>query len=161
MSTGSRRYGAVVLPASVPPADVAASPTPARRGRVPALAAAALVGSGCVAIALVDPAGGPPLCPFRAATGLDCPLCGATRAAHHLFRGDVVGALGLNALFVLAAPLLLVGAFLVARQAFGGAAVRMPRPSRRAVVVALTVVVMFTVVRNLGVAPFDWLSTTA
>jgi len=161
MSTEPWRYRACVLPAIDRPADVPGSLAPARRGLRPTLAAVALVGSGCVAIALVDPAGGPPLCPFRAATGLDCPLCGATRAAHHLFRGDVIGALGYNAIFVLAAPLLLVGAFLVARQAFGGPAVRMPQPSRRTVVAILTVVVVFTVVRNLGVAPFDWLSTTA
>jgi hypothetical protein len=161
MSTEPRRYGAGVLPATARPADVPASPVPAPRGLRPTLAGAALVGSGCVAIALVDPAGGPPLCPFRAATGLDCPLCGATRAAHHLFRGDVIGALGYNALFVVIAPLLLAGAFLVARQAFGGPVVRMPRPSRRTVLMVLTVVVVFTVVRNVGVAPFDWLSTTA
>jgi hypothetical protein len=73
----------------------------------------------------------------------------------------VIGALGYNAPFVVVAPLLLACGFLVARQAFGGPAVRMPRPSRRAVVVVLTVVVLFTVVRNVGVAPFDWLSTTA
>jgi len=130
-------------------------------GSVPGVLAGAVVGAGCLASALVDPSGGPVLCPFRAATGLDCPLCGATRAAHHLFRGDVIGALGDNALFVLVAPILLIGAFLVVRRAFGGPAVRVPRVSRRAAIVALTVAVVFTVVRNLGVAPFDWLSTTA
>src|SRR3954452_2206038 len=32
--------------------------------------------------------GGPALCPFRAATGLPCPLCGATRAFVYFFNGD-------------------------------------------------------------------------
>lgn len=31
---------------------------------------------------------GPALCPFRAMTGLPCPLCGATRAFVYFFHGD-------------------------------------------------------------------------
>ena len=47
-------------------------------------------------------------CPLRAVTGLDCPFCGATRATFRLLRGDVVGALDLNALWVLALPVVIV-----------------------------------------------------
>ncbi|HVL65207.1 MAG TPA: DUF2752 domain-containing protein, partial [Actinomycetota bacterium] len=28
-------------------------------------------------------------CPLKATTGIDCPLCGATRATFALLRGDV------------------------------------------------------------------------
>lgn len=43
-----------------------------------------------------------PRCWFHAATGLDCPGCGGTRALHQLLHGDVLGALALNPLlFVL------------------------------------------------------------
>ena len=91
-----------------------------RRMTSPGLAAVATVGVGCVAVALVDVSDGPTLCPFKALTGLDCPLCGATRAAHHLLRGDIVGAMGLNLLFVAAAPFLLVIAFRLLRQIYGG-----------------------------------------
>jgi hypothetical protein len=147
----------VVADASLPAGHRVGSRRPARA----AAGAVVVLGAACAVSAAIDPSGGPVLCPFRVATGLDCPLCGATRAAHHLFRGDVVGALGLNALFVVFAPLLLVGAFVVLRQAFGGPPVRVPYLSRSAVVALLAVVVAFTVVRNLGVAPFDWLSTTA
>lgn len=53
------------------------------------------------AVALVDPSDrGPTLCPWRSLTGLDCPFCGATRAAASLAHGDVVGALDHNALLV-------------------------------------------------------------
>ena len=53
-----------------------------------------LVGAGCLpfaAGALAGPdgdAGLLPPCPFRAATGLPCPLCGATRAFAFAVRGD-------------------------------------------------------------------------
>jgi hypothetical protein len=49
-----------------------------------------------------------PGCPFRSATGVNCPFCGMTRATVALGRGDVHGALGFHPL----APLVL--AFLAA-----------------------------------------------
>ncbi len=114
-----------------------------------------------MASALIDPTGGPTLCPFKAMTGLDCPLCGATRAAHQLFRGNVIGALDFNAVFVLVAPVLIWLAVVVLRQGLGGAAPRMPHVRRPTVIALVGAVLVFTVVRNLGVAPFDWLSSTA
>lgn len=72
----------------------------------------ALVGLMAVAfvglVALVDPRepGHYPTCPFLALTGRSCPGCGTLRAVHQLARGDVVSALGFNALTVIAAPLL-------------------------------------------------------
>jgi hypothetical protein len=40
---------------------------------------------------------GSPVCVFKGATGLPCPLCGGTRATQELLRGDVDRALYLNA----------------------------------------------------------------
>ena len=131
------------------------------RGRRPTVIAAGLVGGVCVASALIDPTGGPRLCPFKAMIGLDCPLCGTTRAAHHLFRGNVIAALDFNAVFVLAAPILIWIAVAVLRQGLGGAAPRVPHLRRPTVVTLVAAVLVFTVVRNLGLAPFDWLSSTA
>jgi len=48
-----------------------------------------------------------PLCPLHAMTGLWCPLCGCTRAAHALLHADPVAAVADNALFVLALPVLI------------------------------------------------------
>ena len=45
-----------------------------------------------------------PLCPFLGLTGYHCPGCGTLRALHMLLHGDPVGALGYNALAVLALP---------------------------------------------------------
>src|SRR4029079_1546856 len=73
---------------------------------VPLLASGALV-VGCGVLRAVDPSGGPTICPFKAWTGLDCPGCGATRAAHQLLNGHLRAALELNAVFVLALPLVI------------------------------------------------------
>ena len=118
----------------------------------------ALAVGGCVALAvvgLVDPAVtrlGPP-CPLQALTGLDCPLCGATRATHQLLRGDVVAALDLNALYVVLLPVMAVA---VAWWLLRG---RRPPAATwgRWAVVASTAA--FFVARNLPWAPFTWLGT--
>ena len=86
------------------------------------VAAAALV-TGAVAVLYVfDPAtaGFYPPCAFRAMTGLLCAGCGATRAVHQLLHGHFIEAFRLNAMFVVTAPLLLVGAASEARRAIRG-----------------------------------------
>jgi hypothetical protein len=53
-----------------------------------------------------------PGCPFRAVTGLPCPMCGGTRAFAHVARGD--GAfLHYNAFWVLVAAALIVAGVIV------------------------------------------------
>ena len=47
-----------------------------------------------------------PPCPFRLSTGLYCPGCGTMRAIHHLLDGNIVGAMSMNPLMVLALPAL-------------------------------------------------------
>lgn len=76
------------------------------RHRLGYLAPATLVG----ALAVVGPIeGGPTLCPFALCTGVACPGCGMTRAASHLIRGDVSGALAFHPLILLVAALSVVG----------------------------------------------------
>lgn len=119
---------------------------------------AALAGGASLAVVgLVDPSRhtlGPP-CPLKVLTGLDCPMCGATRATHQLIRGDVVAALDLNALYVALLPVLAaLAAFWVLRgrrPAWSG------RPWVTWALVASAVV--FGVVRNLPFAPFSGLGT--
>lgn len=116
------------------------------------LAAAAVGASAIAVVGLFDPArhatGWP--CPFRTFTGFDCPLCGATRATHHLLRGDVIAALDHNALYVAALPVVVtVGLVWLLRG-------RLPAWTRHAVLpwALLGVAVAFLLVRNLPVAPF-------
>ena len=60
-----------------------------------------VVGATAVsAVAYFNPvtAGFFPQCPLHQLTGLNCPGCGLTRGFHALFHGDILGALGYNAL---------------------------------------------------------------
>ena len=66
-----------------------------------------------------------------------------------------------NSLGVIAAPFLIWTAVAVLRQGFGDRTVRIPHVNRSTVWTLVAAVLMFTVVRNLGVAPFNWLSSTA
>jgi len=101
---------------------------------------ALLVGAGCLpfaAGALAGPdgdAGLLPPCPFRAATGLPCPLCGATRAFALAVRGDG-GWTAYNAPWVVVAALAVVAGALML------AGVRLPR-ARAPVAVAAALFVV-------------------
>ncbi len=68
-------------------------------GPAAALAGVALAWAAVAALRPGD--AGPTPCPWRTLTGLDCPFCGATRAAASLAHGDVMAALDHNAFFVL------------------------------------------------------------
>lgn len=121
------------------------------------IVAAALLAAGCAAVGIVDPRGGPTICPFKLATGLDCPGCGGTRAAHDLMRGNLVGALDHNVLAVLAIPLILWALFAGLTGALGGPKLRTWSPSARWTTVGVVVLLTFWVVRNLPYPPFHWL----
>jgi hypothetical protein len=102
------------LPAAGPAADPGSGGGPdGRDSRVRLLVPPAVVAAGGLgSLALlgwVDHAGLSvlPACPFLSLTGLWCPLCGGTRAMQALSGGDVVAALGLNLLVVLAVPVVL------------------------------------------------------
>ena len=93
------------------------------------LAPATLVG----ALAVVGPIeGGPTLCPFALCTGIACPGCGMTRAASHLIRGDVSGALGYHPLILLVAALSVIGTawYLLRRMGKAGPIPNRPPPLR-------------------------------
>jgi hypothetical protein len=139
----------------------------ARTGRMPAWLPPAAVAGGalvaCAYVSAVDPnrSSAYPQCPWKLVTGLDCPMCGATRAVHSLLRGDVVGAMDHNLLFVLLLPV-----FIYAFVAW--TATRMGRPlppvpiTSRWVWVPLTVVMFaFTIVRNIPGTPLHWLNSSA
>jgi len=91
-----------------------------------------------------------PLCPFHAATGLRCPLCGGLRAVYSLAHGDAISALRDNALFVLSLPLVLALWLEWCWRVRNGRPAR--RVTRAAAVALVIVAVLFTLARNLPVA---------
>jgi hypothetical protein len=123
----------------------------------PVGSAAAVVGAWAF-VATVDPnePGHYPTCPFLALTGWSCPGCGGLRAAHALAHGDLAAAAGLNLLFVLALPLVVVLWLRWVRARARGDDEPFAPMSTRLWVVALAVAAGFGVVRNLpGV---EWLA---
>lgn len=111
-------------------------------------------GAGAGVLYLVDPnTTRVPLCPFHAMTGLWCPFCGSTRAAHALLHLQVGTALRDNAVFLAAVPFAMVfaGAWLTG--------LRLP-PTRTSVRCLIVVVLIgFGVLRNLSIG--SWLAPHA
>jgi hypothetical protein len=114
------------------------------------LVALGVVGAATLALVLRDPHHHTwVLCPFKAVTGWDCPLCGGLRAVNDLGHGSLGAAAHSNLLFVGSLPLLALGWLLWLRHALTGQA---PRPGggtvRLAVAAYLVVSLVFTVLRN-------------
>jgi len=102
-----------------------------------------------------------PPCPFRFATGLDCPGCGTGRALRALGRGELLAAFDHNLIAVSLLPVLL-GVYLawLWRSITTGERLAPQPPAAAARALAATVVV-FAVARNLPWTPFAWLSSSA
>ena len=139
------------VPADAPPA-----------WRRPLLVAAGLTAATAL-VAALDPRRTHlvPPCPFRAATGLDCPLCGGTRAVHDLVHLDVAAAAGQHLLVVALAPLVAVAVLAWLISALRPARwprlrARLPRAATIAAWVGLAFVV-FGVLRVLPVDSLRWL----
>ena len=92
-----------------------------------------------------------PKCPFRVATGLQCPGCGSQRAIHYLLNLDIYNAIKENAILVFSIPYLLIGilfdtirsdnrSFLKWRKILFG---------EKAIWGILSIIILFWVVRNI------------
>ena len=117
---------------------------------------AAALGSGAV-LFFFDPAkhGFYPICLFHSLTGLNCPGCGAPRAAYQLLHGHLLRALHDNALFVLLLVALAAqGAWLAMKKIRNQPAAFIVSP--KALWALLVIMLVFTGLRNLPA--FAWLS---
>lgn len=97
-----------------------------------------------------------PPCQIHQWTGLHCPGCGGTRCAVRLLKGDVVGALGMNAMvaFIAVAGLGVMGNAVWSE--WRGRPVRGVRPWHAWTLMG--VLVTFTILRNLPWWPFTLLA---
>lgn len=97
-------------------------------------------------------------CPLRTLTGWDCPLCGGTRMGRSLLELDVVGAFLYNPVVLVGIVVLGVLGVLWTVEVVGGPRVRPPETlsdrlrrvhPTRWLVIALSVSVVYTLLRNL------------
>ena len=107
--------------------------------------------AACIVLLLVPP-GSPyakwlPKCMFHQLTGLYCPGCGATRALSAMLHCDLKSSLHNNLLLF---PLLSLIAFMIVKPG-----ISLKRPVAIAILAA---VLLFTVLRNIPVAPFTYLA---
>jgi hypothetical protein len=94
-----------------------------------------------------------PPCLFHNLTGLDCPGCGAQRALHQLLHGNLLGAVRLNAMFVVSLPLAAwFGTRWILRSSRGQAA----SLNAKWMSLYLLAWLVFGVLRNLRFPPFQW-----
>jgi hypothetical protein len=120
-------------------------------------AVATLAACGCAAVWLGNPTvpGGPlPVCPTKALLGIDCPGCGSLRMLYWLLHGDLCAAVRFNALGLVAVVLLLWAYVAWTYGRLAGRRVWSWQHSPWSAPVALVLVLLWFVVRNLGFGPF-------
>jgi hypothetical protein len=105
-----------------------------------------------------NPANAYPKCPLKALTGIDCPGCGGLRATHALLHGDIGGAFDHNILAVIMVPAMAYYLTKWVLHLFGRdlPSLRLPYWAAWALPISIAV---FTVVRNLPMAPFSYLNS--
>lgn len=112
--------------------------------------------AGCVGVWFADPTtpgGIIPECPFRAATGWDCPGCGASRMTYSLLHGDVAAAVNFNAVGVVAVILLVITYINWTRDKISGRFATHWQNRRWAPIAIGVVIVGWALLRNIVGAP--------
>lgn len=102
-----------------------------------------------------------PPCPVHYFTGFYCPGCGSLRAVHQLLQGHLHAAWAMNPLSVLLSPFLAYG--LVCEAVFFLRRQRLPQFTLPGAWIRglCAVILLFGIVRNLPVHPFDLLAPGA
>lgn len=93
-----------------------------------------------------------PKCPFRVATGLECPGCGSQRAVHQLLNFNLFNALKENLLLVISIPYLLLGIiFEIWKDKQNPTFIKWRRRlfGLKATYIILALVIIFWIVRNI------------
>jgi len=128
------------------------------------LAAAALAGIvGLLLLKNFDPAksGIFPPCPLHFLTGWYCPGCGSLRALHQLLQGDVRAAWAMNPLTMMLLPFIGYGLTSQALSVLRGRGLPGVFLSANMIRFLCAVIVLFGILRNLPVHPFNLLAPGA
>ena len=129
-----------------------------------ALFTVAGVAGGIFVLAIIPPTDATfyPRCQLHTLTGLHCPGCGTTRAAHALLNGHILQALAYNALAFLLVPVLGLSLLhaLVARWRYtpGQRIGRTSRATIHGMRLLLILMIAYGVLRNLPWYPFTLLA---
>ncbi|GAS89527.1 DUF2752 domain-containing protein [Mycolicibacterium brisbanense] len=121
------------------------------------LVVAAMAGCACAAIWIgepTQPGSVLPACPTKALLGIDCPGCGSLRMIYSLMHGDFLAALRFNAIGLLAVGLLAWAFGVWTYGRLSGRRVRSWQNYRWSAMIALVVVTVWFVIRNLPFEPF-------
>jgi hypothetical protein len=135
-----------------------------RAGSNPVIGPAAVLAGTAAVGALIwfgdptNPDGHLPACPTKTLLGIVCPGCGTMRMLYSLMHGDVAGALHYNAVGLVAVVLLAWSFAAYCARVWTGRRWRTWQHGRYSAVVVLVVVVVWFVVRNIPIAPFDSLA---
>jgi len=116
------------------------------------LGALLVLGAAACVILLAVPPGSAhakwlPRCMFHQLTGLYCPGCGATRTLSAMLHGDIKASLHNNLLLF---PLLSLIMILIVKPE-----ISLKRP---VAITIIAIVLLFTILRNIPVAPFTYLA---
>lgn len=97
-----------------------------------------------------------PKCIFHQLTDLYCPGCGVQRSFHALLNGHVLRAIDYNLMFILFLPLIVyfIITFLLDKKYSPSSFIYTKKFSLS----ILVFVISFWVLRNIPVAPFNWLA---
>jgi len=119
-----------------------------------------LAGAGLWYVRAADPSGQSllPPCLFHSFTGLWCTGCGITRALHHILNGHLYAGFRMNPLAVLCLPVFAWLAATICYRLYKGRP--LPKVPLWLPWVALAVILVYTVARNLPWEPFSWLAPT-
>src|ERR1700735_860826 len=116
--------------------------------------------AGAITLRMFDPATTVffPPCPVHYLTGWYCPGCGSLRAIHQLLHGNLRAAWALNPLTVVLLPFLTPR--LVSLALFEVRGQGLPQPFLRAgwIRALCAAIILFGIVRNLPLYPFDLLA---
>jgi len=100
-----------------------------------------------------------PRCLLYVFTGIYCPGCGVLRATHALLHGRILTALDYNALYVVALPFLVYAiAAQLSRAVLGRPVLPTRTLSGRQARAIFWVFILFTLLRNLPIYPFNVLA---